>query len=181
MIEEDKIGNYISQNTLDMTRVVNKYYNYVSTIIRNSAILSIEDEEEIISDVFFIIWKNRDKLDKKAKFSPYIAGVTKKVMFRKFSEQNKKIQITNYENDIVAKFDINNVIEERELNECIIQNLKKMGKTEYEIFTKFYYEGKKVKEIAKEMGLSASNVKVKLHRTREKIKEFLKVGGFKYE
>lgn len=102
-------------------------------------------------------------------------------MFRKFSEQNKKIQITNYENDIVAKFDINNVIEERELNECIIQNLKKMGKTEYEIFTKFYYEGKKVKEIAKEMGLSASNVKVKLHRTREKIKEFLKVGGFKYE
>ena len=31
------------------------------------------------------------------------------------------------------------------------------------------------------MGLSASNVKVKLHRTREKIKEFLKVGGFKYE
>lgn len=67
MIEEDKIGNYISQNTLDMTRVVNKYYNYVSTIIRNSAILSIEDEEEIISDVFFIIWKNRNKLDKKGK------------------------------------------------------------------------------------------------------------------
>lgn len=181
MIEEDKIENYMIQNTLDMTRVVNKYYNYISAIVKNSTTLSIEDEEEIISEVFFIIWKNRNKLDKKAKFSPYIAGVTKKVVYRKFSEQNKNIQITNYENDLIAKFDINNVIEEREINEFIINNLKKIGKTEYEIFTKFYYEGKKVKEIAKEMGLTSSNVKVKLHRTRKRIKEILKVGGFKNE
>ena len=50
--------------------------------------------------------------------------------------------------------------------------------TFFEIFKKFYYEGKKVKQIAKEMHMTNSNVKTKLHRTRKKIKEILKVGGF---
>ena len=43
---------------------------------------------------------------------------------------------------------------------------------------KFYYEDKKVKEIAKELELSVSNVKTILHRTRRKVKEMLKIGGF---
>ena len=64
------------------------------------------------------------------------------------------------------------------MNDCITKNLKAMGKVEYEIFKKFYYEGKKVKQIAKEMHMTNSNVKTKLHRTRKKIKEILKVGGF---
>ena len=40
------------------------------------------------------------------------------------------------------------------------------------------YEGKKIKQIAKELNLSVSNVKTKLHRTRKKIKQILKIGGF---
>ena len=49
---------------------------------------------------------------------------------------------------------------------------------EYEIFTKYYYEEKKIKQIAKELNLSTSNVKTKLHRTREKLKKILRIGGF---
>ena len=64
------------------------------------------------------------------------------------------------------------------MNDVIIKNLENLGKIESEIFTKFYFEDKAIKQIAKELNLTKSNVKVKLHRTRKKIKELLKMGGF---
>ena len=79
---------------------------------------------------------------------------------------------------MIDDFNIDNIIEQRDINNCIANNLKKIGETEYLIFTKFYYEGKKVRQIAKEMNMTVGNVKIKLHRTRNKMKEILKVGGF---
>lgn len=178
MKKENTVGDYIMQNGLDMPRVVEDYYNYISTIIKNTHSLGVEDEEEVISDVLLIVWKNKNKLDKDAKFSPYIAGVTKNVIYRKYKEVSPKIEYAEYEEEMVDNFNIDSIIEQKEINDCITNNLKDIGKSEYEIFTKFYYEGKKVKQIAKELNLSTSNVKTKLHRTRKKVKEILKLGGF---
>ncbi len=178
MKQENKIESYIVQNNIEMPRVVDDYYNYISTIIKNTCTLSREDEEEIISDVFLIIWKNKEKLDKKAQFSPYIAGITKKIIYRKYKELQRNIQFIECEGEIIDRFDIESILEHKEMNDLITNNIKQIGQVNYEIFTKFYYEGKKVKIIAKEMNLSVSNVKTKLHRTREKVKEVLKKGGF---
>ena len=93
-------------------------------------------------------------------------------------EHYKNIEISQDESEIISDFNVDKVIEQKEMNDCITKNLKAIGNLEYEIFKKFYYEGKKVKQIAKEMHMTNSNVKTKLHRTRKKIKEILKVGGF---
>ena len=69
-------------------------------------------------------------------------------------------------------------LEASEINIFILEQLKMIGEQEYKIFTKYYYEEKKIKQIAKELNLSTSNVKTKLHRTREKMKKILKIGGF---
>ena len=178
MKKENTIDNYIVENDLDMPKVFEDYYHYVSTIIKNKQNINIEDEEEIISDVFLILWKNKDRLDRKAIFSPYIAGITKRVIYRKYREHHKNIEISQDESEIISDFNVDKVIEQKEMNDWITKNLKAIGNLEYEIFKKFYYEGKKVKQIAKEMDMTNSNVKTKLHRTRKKIKEILKVGGF---
>lgn len=178
MNKEKIIEEYIVKNNLDIEKVIDDYYNYISTIIRKSHNFRIEDEDEMISDVFLIIWKNQKRLHIKERFSPYIAGVTKKVIYRKYKEISNTMEITQYEENMVDDFDIDNIIEQRNINSCITNNLKNIGEIEYKIFTKFYYEGKKVKQIAKEMNMSVSNVKIKLHRTRNKMKEILKVGGF---
>ena len=178
MNKEKIIEEYIEKNNLDMEKVVDDYYNYVSTIIKNSSNFKIEDEDEMISDVFLIVWKNREKLRLKENFSPYIAGITKKVIYRKHKEINNTMEITLYEENIIDNFNIDNIIEQREINNCIANNLKEIGETDYLIFKKFYYEGKKLRQIAKETNMSVGNVKTKLHRTRNKMKEILKVGGF---
>lgn len=178
MKKENTIESYIVDNQLDMPRVFDEYYHYVSKIIKNKHTIKIEDEEEMIADVFLILWKNKDRLDRKAVFSPYIAGITKRLIYRKYRELSRTIEFSQYENEMISRFNVDSIVEQKEMNDCITKNLKTLGDTEYEIFKKFYYEGKKVKQIAQEMNLSSSNVKTKLHRTRKKIKEILKVGGF---
>ena len=59
--------------------------------------------------------------------------------------------------------------------------VKTLSEEEYDIFIYFYYDGLKVKEIAKKLNLTTSNVKVKLHRIRNLIKNNLKNGGYGYE
>jgi len=178
MKKENTIESYIVDNQLDMPRVFDEYYHYVSAIIKNKHTIKPEDEEEMIADVFLILWKNKDRLDRKAVFSPYIAGITKRLIYRKYRELSKMIKFSQYENEMISHFNVDEIVEQKEMNDCITRNLKALGDTEYEIFKKFYYEGKKVKQIAQEMNLSSSNIKTKLHRTRKKIKEILKVGGF---
>ena len=178
MNKEKIIEEYIEKNNLDMEKVVDDYYNYVITIIKKSSNFKIEDEDEMISDVFLIVWKNREKLRPKENFSPYIAGITKKVIYRKHKEIKNSMEITLYEENIIDDFNIDNIIEQREINNCIANNLKEIEETDYLIFKKFYYEGKKLRQIAKETNMSVGNVKTKLHRTRNKMKEILKVGGF---
>lgn len=178
MIEEKIIENYFNKNELNIQKIIDDYYNYISTIVKNFQNVNIEDEEEIISDVFFIVWKNKDNLDKKLKFSPYIAGITKKVVYKKYKERTSKLIYDDFNEEFIDKFNIEKLLEDKELNDCIIRNLKTLGEGEYLIFTKFYYEDKKIKDIAKELELSISNVKTKLHRTRKKVKEFLRIGGF---
>ena len=98
MKKENTIESYIVDNQLDMPRVFNEYYHYVSAIIKNKHTIKLEDEEEMIADVFLILWKNKDRLDRKAVFSPYIAGITKRLIYRKYRELSRTIEFSQYEN-----------------------------------------------------------------------------------
>lgn len=174
---EKLIRDYIICNKLNMPKVVDDYYNYISTIVRNSNLLKTEDQEEIISDVFLVLWKNQNILDKNAKFSPYISGVTKKIVYKKYKELKIYNLLDEFDENLVDNINIEEIIENKSVNEFIINQLNQIGKLETQIFIKFYYEDKSVKQISKELELSVSNVKTKLHRTRKKLKKIIKVGG----
>ena len=66
MNEKKKISEYYKNNELDLEIVIDEYSRYVYKIIENMAMqyLSKEDIEEIISDTFVVLWKNRNKLNK---------------------------------------------------------------------------------------------------------------------
>ena len=66
---------------------------------------------------------------------------------------------------------------ESQKNKIIINELEKMKKEDREIFTEYYYEERKVKEISIMFKISESKVKSKLFRIRKKLKNILKEGG----
>lgn len=55
------LRNIFNKGELDLEKILNEYSPYITTIINNIAkdILNSEDKEEIVSEVFFILCKNK--------------------------------------------------------------------------------------------------------------------------
>lgn len=181
-METNKLSDYMENETLDIDMLIDDYYSYIYIVVKNGISINIsqEDMEEIISDTFVAFWKNSKYLRKDLLVKPYLKGIAKNLIKNKYRDNNINVSIENYENTLVEDFDIDDVIENNEKNELIIDTLKTLNKNEYSIFMMYYYEGKNIKEISKELNLSVSNVKTILHRVRKKIKRNLEEGGYSY-
>ena len=100
MEERSKIENYIENNRLNLEKIVDEYSGYVHKVVKNMVGKNIteEDEEEIIADTFFILWKNTEKLDKEKQITSYIDMVyeerEKTELIRKATNQLKQEDIT---------------------------------------------------------------------------------------
>lgn len=141
--------------------------------------LKEEDIEEIISDTFLVLWKNQNKLEENKKIKPYIAGITKKLSQEKIRKSRTYFDLADFENRIENFEWMQEEREEIYLLKEIVNQLRKQDK---EIFEQYYYQAKKIKEIAKEFKLSEFTIKQRLYRIRKRIKkEIDKKGGYKNE
>lgn len=144
--------------------IIDEYSPYIYKIIDNivGTSLSFADKEEIISDTFYLLWKNQDKINNNLK--SYLAAIAKNCAYYKL--RTNKI---NYEYDDNLKQEIyisniDNIL-------TIKEKLKKLDALEQNIFNLYYIKGLKIKEISKLLNKSISYTKVKLYRIRKKLKE----------
>ena len=78
-----KISRYIKNDKLDIDNIMKDYNNYIYAIINNSNFkINEEDKEDIIIDVYMILWKNQKKLDLNKSMSAYIAGIVKNLVLK---------------------------------------------------------------------------------------------------
>ena len=130
----------IDEKNLDLEKIIDEYSGYIYTIIQNMSanIFNQEDIEEIISDTFFILWKNQNKIDKEKSLSSYIAGIARNLVKEKLRKTNKNI-INDLECDF---FDIQMIdleYENREKIEIIKNTMEKMKEQDKDIFNLYYY------------------------------------------
>ena len=168
-----EIKHYIKNNELDLEKIINEYTSYTATIIDNMARNSLndEDKEEVVSEVFFILWKNKNKLNINKYLSSYIAGITRNVVKEYLRKVKTNFNISDYENSLYNydKIDLlDDNVEEISKIEEKLKNMKKIDKT---IFLDFYYSFKSIKDIAKEQKISEFSVKQRLYRIRNKIRK----------
>lgn len=168
---------------MELEKIVNKYTNYLYTTVTNMSYgnLSSEDIEEIISDVFFIFWKNKEKFDTSKKLNLYLAGIAKNLIKSKYRKIHINRNIEDYESLLVDNYDISYNYEQMEKTRIIEESLNCMQKEDKDMFVLYYYFSKSIKEIANELNCSEFKIKSKLFRIRKKIKTNLERGGYRYE
>ena len=164
------IYEYQNNDGLDLERIMNDFEPYIRTIIHNMVMdnLSYEDKEEILSDAFFILWKNQNNVS--SSIEAYIAGITRILVKEKLRKRKITYDIAEYEN-IASDLEISK--EDIYESEVIGQYINKLKKVEIQIISLYYYHSKNTKEIAKELNISEINVRTKLFRIRNKLRKEL--------
>lgn len=181
MKNQNIIKNYKKNNELDLEKIIDEFSGYVYKIIKNISFLSDEDIEEIVSDTFFILWKNKEKLDEDKLLSSYIAGIVRNLIREKTRVININADIDNYENVLQESRKIDMICEQREKISIVEKTIKTMKTDDIFIFNCYYYSAMKMSEIANILDISEFNVKTRLYRIRKKLKKELIKGGYSDE
>lgn len=179
MEQNHLISRYMIDNKLNIEQVMLDFTPYLCTIVnRKRGTFSDEDVEEIISDIFYAVWKNQHKLDCEKSMSAYLAGVAKNIIYKKWRNLKPNTNLVDFEDDFADVENVEMEIENKERETVILTELKNIKEEDREIFVAYYYYARSMKEIAVELNITEKKVKSRLFRIRRKLKKVLNKGGY---
>jgi RNA polymerase sigma-70 factor, ECF subfamily len=181
--EENLISRLKRHDMSAYEEAIEEYKNYVGAVVKNriSAAMSNEDVEEVVADVFFTLWKQSDKLDsRKGTLKNYLAVIARNLAINKLRERREVTLLEDYMEFNGDKSPESEVIQQ-ETKEILLKEVETLSSPEMEIFKKYYLEGEAIKEIAEDLQLNPNTVKIKLLRSRKKLKNSLLERGYSYE
>ena len=173
-LTEAKALRLLQQGSTDALKwFINTYTPYVSTIIYNiiGSVMSSADIEEVASDVFLALWENAAKV-KSGSVRGYLGSIARNKAKNKFRETGFELSLDEglYISESLL---LEDQYMEQELQEIVRQEVLQMTEPDREILLRYYYYYQPIARIAQEMGMSAANVKVRLHRARNALKSTL--------
>lgn len=105
-MERAVLSNYLINGQPDIDKMLDDFYGYIYIIVKNGVtrLITEEDIEEIISDVFIAIWKNSDKLEGTTDIKAYLLGTAKNIIKNKYRKSEINLSITDYEESDLYNF-----------------------------------------------------------------------------
>jgi RNA polymerase sigma-70 factor (ECF subfamily) len=163
--------------------IIEKYSSYAFTVARNimGDYMSYEDIEETVSDSFVSLWNNSDRLSEEKPLRPYMSAIIRNNARNRLRNNRLNISIDEMTYEPVGNDDIPKLAENIEAVGLLYEAVEQFNNADKEIFIRYYFYGEKLDNIAVKTGLTLSNCKTKLCRTRKKIKQYLTERGYDYE
>lgn len=184
MLDQDIVDLFWKRSEEAIRQTQRKYGKYCLAIARKILPLP-EDAQECVNDTYLAAWDaippHRPKI-----LSTFLGKLTRRIAidrWRHLSAQKRggdtvTLALEELGDCIAADSDPQKQVEEKELGQIISRFLKEQKDLERIVFVRRYYGLATIEEIAKEFGLSDSNVKTMLFRTRKKLREYLDKEGY---
>lgn len=166
------IEQVINGNTAAFTVLVDKYKDMVFTIANRIA-RNQEDAEEIAQDTFLKAFHSLESFKRKSKFSTWLYRIVYNTAISKI--RKKRPEITALDEVMIENYSIDEVdhevngLDSEEQKNLINLALEKLNEDESTVISLYYLNECSIEEISEITGLTKSNVKVKLHRSRKKL------------
>ncbi len=158
-------------------QLVERYQNYVFTIALK-VVRTREEAEEVAQDVFLKVYQQLSTFEEKSKFSTWLYTIAYRTAIdyarRKRPEAHSLDDGDSYL-QLEDKQGVNpaEALQREDLKDQLSEAISRLKPVDAAIVTLFYLNDASVKEIAEITALSVSNVKTKLHRLREALRQLL--------
>ena len=169
MLDETKLLLRLkNRHKNSINEAIEIYTPYLSTVIYNMVGngLSKEDVEEIVSDVFVVLWKNAEYIDlSKGTLRSYMAATARNFALKRINKKKDYTTLDDVELPVEDEY--------KENYDSIWDAVMSLGEPDNEIFVRFYKFDEKLKDISNATGLNISTIKTKLSRGKRKLKRIL--------
>lgn len=171
IVTEEKILARMKRKKADaLEALIDRYGNYVASIIKYvlGGRGTMEDVEELTSDVFFSLWNHADVLTTK-NLKPYM-GAAARNKAKDFLRKNQMVPVDLEAFPICGYDDTEQILLQSEQNRLVKEAVFAMKEPDREIFLRFYYYLQTTGEIASYMNMDPTTVRVRLMRGRNALR-----------
>lgn len=135
-----------------------------------------EEAEEAAQDSFIKAYKSLATFRKNSKFSTWLYTIVYNTSISRIRKKKTSPEKAEYIDEVKYQDSYGGIDKlHAEEQKIIIEHaLEKLSSVEAAIISMFYLDDMTIEEIAKVTGLKRSNVKVKLHRSRNKLYSIIK-------
>ena len=181
MLDEQIVTLYLQRDEAAIKETANKYQNYCYRIAFD-ILHSEQDAEECVNDVYIRAWESIPPHSPE-RLSTYLGKLTRNIAVNRYLHDHAKKRngmadvVFDEVANLIPDIGEGRMVDEVLLKECLNRFLSFLPQQTRIVFVRRYWYIHDVKCIAAAMGLSESNVKVMLLRTRKKLKAFLKKEG----
>lgn len=161
-----------------LNRVMDHFTPYLSTVVWNvmGPAASVQDVEEVVSDVYLSLWTHRDTLDPARGVKSWLAAAARnRAIDRMRTAPPPPLPLEDGEP--VRGSSPEEELERKQFAAALLQAVEALPPPDNALVFRFYYEEERLKDIARDLGLSVPAAKSRLCRARQKLKETLTKGG----
>lgn len=167
--EEQLIKKVVEGNRLAISQLLERYESYIYTICF-TVLRTKAEAEEATQDTFMKIIRALPKYEKQGKLTTWMYSVAYRTALDYLKKRKNTSDLNGY--DIGTAPAVEGVIESNEKSATLAQLIDHLPYEDRRLIRMYYLEEMSVKELSDIVGLTESNVKVKLYRARKSLAEY---------
>ena len=181
MEDEQIVALYWSREESAIHETALKYGNYLNSIAYN-ILQDQRDAEESVNDTYIRTWNSLPP-QRPVYFFAYLAKICRNLslgLLEKRSAQKRCGEIVSLTAELelcIPDRRVEDTAEGKYIGELLNRFLSEISKENRMIFLRRYWFADSIQQIAERYGVTQSNVKIRLHRTRNKLRDYLQQEG----
>lgn len=161
-------------------KAFSEIYERFALQLLSHALRKCQDDEyanDLLQEVFTMLWENRETLDIKKSLPGYLATSITYSFLKNLRHKEVKekyiTSLTDFINSISSNLTADHLIRRKQLETIIENEVMALPPKMREIYKKFFVEGLSHKEIATELNLSDKTVARQIYNIRERFRKKL--------
>lgn len=157
---------------------MDQFSPYLSTVVWNvmGAAADPMDVEEIVSDAYLSLWTHRDTLDPAQGVKSWLAATARnRAVDRLRTAPPTPLSLEDA--DPAGGPSPEEALERQQFAGALLRAVQALPPPDDALVFRFYYEEERLKDIARDLGLSVPAAKSRLCRARQKLRAILTKGG----